>query len=191
MRGTDRRSGAKTSGRNTHGQVAASLNTCGVYPLTCNPLYLANCMLYVSVALYSQDFLLALALALFLVLYDERIILATEPFLLDRFGSDYRTWVAKLPVFVPRLRGWRRPALPFSVRSVLRREYPIWLLTILASVVVDFAADYFESGYAYDWNLIIALCLAGYMILHLLNRHTRLLRAPAAEAAWRAMTPAV
>lgn len=169
---------AKTSGRNTHGQVAASLNTTGVYSLTRNPLYLANCMIYLGVVLYSQDLLLTLALALFLALYYERIILAEEAFLLDRFGDEYRAWAAEVPVFVPRLRGWRRPALPFSVRSVLRREYPTWLLTILALAVVDFTADYFESGYTNEWNLVVALSLAGYLILHLLNRHTGLLRAP-------------
>lgn len=167
---------SRTSGRNTHGQVAASLNVTGMYSLTRNPLYLANCIAYIGAVLYSQDLLLTLAFALFLVVYYERIILAEEAFLLDRFGDAYRHWAAEVPVFMPRLHGWRRPALPFSLRSVVRREYPTWLAALLALAVIDIAADYFASGYEHDWNLIVALGLAGYLIVHVLNRRTRLLR---------------
>jgi len=167
---------ARTSGRNTHGQVAASLNTGGLYSLTRNPLYLANCMIYLGVALYSQDLLLTLALGLFLALYYERIILAEEAFLLERFGEAYRAWAAEVPVFLPRLHGWTRPELPFSLRSVLRREYPTWLAAVLVLAAVDFAADYVVEGYTRDWNAVIVASLLGYLVLHLLNRRTRLLR---------------
>jgi protein-S-isoprenylcysteine O-methyltransferase Ste14 len=169
---------SRTSGRNTHGQVAASLNVTGMYSLTRNPLYLANCMIYVGVLLYSQDLLLTLAFTLFLVVYYERIILAEEAFLLERFGDAYRRWAAEVPVFLPRLHGWRRPALPFSLRSVLRREYPTWLAALLALAVIDIAADYFDGGYSNDWALTVALGLALYLVVHFLNRRTRLLRVP-------------
>jgi protein-S-isoprenylcysteine O-methyltransferase Ste14 len=169
---------SRTSGRNTHGQVAASLNVTGMYALTRNPLYLANCIAYVGVLLYSQDLLLTLAFILFLVVYYERIILAEEAFLLDRFGDAYRRWAAEVPVFLPRLHGWRRPALPFSLRSVLRREYPTWLAALLALAVIDVAADYFEGGYSPDWTTAVGLGLAGYLIVHVLNRRTRVLRVP-------------
>ena len=165
-----------TSGRNTHGQLAASLNVTGMYSLTRNPLYLANCLTYVGVLLYSQDLLLTLAFTLFLIIYYERIILAEEAFLLERFGDAYRGWAAEVPVFLPRLHGWRRPALPFSLRSVLRREYPTWLAALLALAVIDIAADYFDSGYDNDWTMTVALGLGGYLVLHALNRRTRLLR---------------
>jgi protein-S-isoprenylcysteine O-methyltransferase Ste14 len=167
---------AKTSGRNTRGQVAASLNTTGMYSVTRNPLYLANCMIYLGVILYSQDLLLALAFGLFLALYYERIILAEEAFLLERFGDTYRGWAAEVPAFVPRLRGWRPPALPFSLRTVLRREYPTWLAAILSLAAIDIAADYFENDFNYDWIAIVVLGLVGYLILHMLNRRTHLLR---------------
>lgn len=167
---------SRTSGRNTHGQVAASLNVTGMYSLTRNPLYLANCVSYVGVLLYSQDLLLTLAFTLFLILYYERIILAEEAFLLERFGDSYRRWAAEVPVFFPRIRGWRAPELPFSLRSVLRREYPTWLGALLALAVIDIPADYLAGEGANDWNATLALGFAGYLILHLLNRRTRLLR---------------
>lgn len=165
---------SKTSGRNTHGQVANSLNVTGMYSLTRNPLYLANSMVYLGVILYGQDLLLGLAVALFLVVYYERIILAEEAFLLERFGETYRTWASEVPAFIPRRRGWRRPALPFSARSVLRREYPTWFGAVLSLAVIDTAADYVRDGYTYDWSVALGVGFAGYLVLHLLNRRTRI-----------------
>lgn len=167
---------SKTSGRNTHGQVAASLNVTGMYSLTRNPLYLANGLAYLGVFLYGQNLLLTLAFALFLVVYYERIILAEEAFLTERFGETYRRWAAEVPVFLPRLHGWSRPALAFSFRSVVRREHPTWLAAILALAAIDTAADFFAGEYDLDWTAAVALGLAGYLVVLTLNRRTRLLR---------------
>ena len=100
----------RTSGRNTSGQIANVLNTTGLYSLTRNPLYLANCVIYLGMVLLTQDLLLSLAFALFLALYYERIILAEEAFLLRRFGESYLAWAADVPPFLPRLWGWRQPS---------------------------------------------------------------------------------
>ena len=169
---------SKTSGRNTQGQVARSLNITGLYALTRNPLYLANCAIYLGVVLYTQDLMLALAVALFLAVYYERIILAEEAFLAARFGDDYRAWAAEVPVFLPRRRGWRAPALAFSFRTVLRREYPTWLGAAVALTVIGQAADWSGGDPDEPWRLIASLAVAGYLALHVLNRRSRLLRVP-------------
>lgn len=170
---------AKTSGRNTHGQVAATLNTSGMYSLTRNPLYLANVLIYMGVMLYTQDLLLSLAFAFFLCIYYERIILAEEAFLLERFGDAYAAWAAEVPVFLPRLHGWRQPDLPFSLRSVIRREYPTWFLSILCLGLIDIAADHVGHVQEVDtWQPVLVVALVLYLAAHLLNRKTKLLRAP-------------
>jgi protein-S-isoprenylcysteine O-methyltransferase Ste14 len=170
----------KTSGRNTEGQVANELNTTGIYSLTRNPLYLANCLSYVGIMLYTQDLLLSFAFGLFLVIYYERIILAEEAFLAARFGEPYLAWAAEVPVFLPRLSGWRKPALPFSLRSVLRREYPSWLSAVLVLAAIDIASDYFageHEGLAGEpWLPAVAVAVALYLILHLVNRRSLLLK---------------
>ncbi|HRO11651.1 isoprenylcysteine carboxylmethyltransferase family protein [Amaricoccus sp.] len=172
----------KTSGRNTGGQVARELNTTGIYSLTRNPLYLANCMSYLGVMLFTQDLLLSLAFGFFLVVYYERIILAEEAFLLAKFGDAYRAWAAEVPVFLPRLRGWKRPALPFSLRSVLRREYPGWLAAVFALALIDVLADLGteeHQGLADEaWLPTLGVFALVWLSLHLLNRRTRLLRVP-------------
>jgi hypothetical protein len=168
-----------TSGRNVRGQAAEVLNTTGIYSLLRNPLYLGNCLIYLGIMLSAQDLLVAFAFALFLGLYYERIIVAEEGFLADRFGAAYLDWAARVPAFWPRLRGWTRPALDFSLRTVIRREYPGWSSTLLALAVIEIGADFAEGetrGLP-EAGALTALALAILVLLGvgLLRRRTRLL----------------
>lgn len=122
---------SRTSGRNVRAQVAAALNTTGAYSLCRNPLYVANSMIYIGVALMTENIAAAVAFGLLLALYYERIVLAEEAFLLRRFGAAYADWADRVPAFRPRLSGWQAPALAFSSRVVLRREYPSWAAAII------------------------------------------------------------
>lgn len=134
---------AGTSGRNTKTQIAKSLNTTGLYSLTRNPLYLGNCLMYLGIVGFSQNLVLVLVLALVLGLYYERIIIAEEGFLAAKYGRDYADWSARVPAFFPRLTGWERPALPFCLRTVIKREHAsifgafviLWLIEAGADVL--------------------------------------------------------
>jgi protein-S-isoprenylcysteine O-methyltransferase Ste14 len=173
---------ARTSGRNVRGQVAGVLNTTGLYSLCRNPLYLANCITYLGVVLLTQNLLLAVTFALVLALYYERIILAEEAFLLAQFGDEYSDWTTRVPAFWPRLGGWRRPELPFSMRSVLRRENPSWFGAIIAAMVVTVAGDMLsgeEQGFLEAGQLAqLSVATAVFFTLRLLKSRTRLLNAP-------------
>lgn len=114
-----------TSGRNTHeGQVAEVLNTSGMYSLVRHPLYLGNYVIWLGISMFCGISWLIVIFALGFWLYYERIMFAEEEFLRRKFGEAYLTWSETTPAFLPRLRGWKRPELPFSLRTVLRREYP-------------------------------------------------------------------
>jgi protein-S-isoprenylcysteine O-methyltransferase Ste14 len=173
---------AGTSGRNVKRQVASVLNTTGTYSLCRNPLYLANCMIYLGVVLLTQNLLLGTTFALVLALYYERIILAEEAFLLESFGDDYAAWAARTPALWPRRGGWRRPALRFSIRSVLRREYTTWFAAIVAAMAVTVAGDLLsgEAGEALETGQLAQLAAAAaiFVTIHVLKHKTRLLDAP-------------
>ncbi len=168
-----------TSGRKTR-QVADSLNTTAMYSLTRNPLYLGNAITYLGVALFAQNLLVGLAFALFLVVYYERIIMAEEAYLLDRFGDAYAAWARGTPAFFPRLSGWRRPALPFSLKAVLRREHHGWLAAMLALAFVEIGGDAFgheqQAWVEPAWMAAIAAVAAIYLTIHALKRWTSLLK---------------
>jgi hypothetical protein len=168
-----------TSGRNTRRQVAKTLNTSGLYSLTRNPLYVGNCLTYLGIVLLTQNLLLALTFALFLVIYYERIIMAEEAFLLKTFGQDYADWAVNVPAFLPRTTGWTRPDMRFSIRSVLGREYPSWFAALILLSVVELSETVLgtERGEGFDreWLALLAVGAVVYLALHILRRRTRVL----------------
>src|SRR5262249_21992769 len=88
---------AKTSGRNTAGQVAAELNTTGMYSILRHPLYLGNVIAMTGVTLFFRRWWLVAIVLLAFGMYYERIMLAEEAFLRERFGHAFEAWAARVP----------------------------------------------------------------------------------------------
>ena len=169
---------AGTSGRNTAKQVARSLNTTGMYSLTRNPLYFGNAIIYMGVALFLQNIWFAILMLLFLVVYLERIIATEERFLSETFGQPYADWAARVPAFFPKLSGWVPPALPFSLRNVLRREYSGFFGIVATFFVLDSSREWLSEGRTAvdtDWLAALTVGAAIYVLLRSLKKHTRLL----------------
>lgn len=172
-----------TSGRNTKKQVAEQLNITGVYSVVRNPLYLANFLGLLGFAVFTKVWWFVLLAALAYWLYIERIIAAEEDFLLAKFGERYTAWAENTPAFLPSFAPWRPPALPFSLRTVLRREYNGLALLALGFVLWSFALDVgmeqrsLREWARSDWPLM--LC-AGFavpvaLLLRTLKHHSDLL----------------
>lgn len=167
-----------TSGRNTRSQIAQALNTTGMYSVVRHPLYVGNFFMWLGVALVARSVWLTLVVALAFWLYYERIMLAEEAFLRERFGEGYLEWARRTPAFIPRLSGWQRPTLPFSARTVLRREYS-GLLAIVGSIAgLEWIGAWSGGTGTRPDPLWTALLLTGgvvYVLLRTLKRHTRYL----------------
>jgi protein-S-isoprenylcysteine O-methyltransferase Ste14 len=168
-----------TSGRNTREQVAQTLNTTGMYSLVRHPLYLGNYLAGLGVAMFPHTWwMIVLATCLYALFY-ERIMFAEESFLRERFGEAFERWAQITPAIIPRLRLWRPPALPFSWRTVLRREYTGFFLVTNVFFLLEVASDSIAEGrLRIDWLWVI-LALFGatvYLTLRSLKKRTRLLR---------------
>ena len=98
-----------TSGRNTKGQRAETLNTTGIYSMVRHPLYLGNFFISMGIALFIQVWWLIIITALAFWLYYERIMFVEEEFLRRKFGTLYMQWAEKTPAFIPNLRLWQHP----------------------------------------------------------------------------------
>lgn len=169
---------AGTSGRNTRSQIAESLNTTGPYSLTRNPLYFGNAIIYLGIALFTQNIYFVVMMTLFLIIYLERIIAAEEEFLTKRFPETYPAWAQDVPAFFPRLHGWKQPELDFSFRNVLRREYSGFFAIIATLFVIDSAREYLaEQATMIDeaWLLAFIAGAVIYIVLRALKKHTSLL----------------
>ncbi len=167
-----------TSGRNTLRQKAEVLNTTGLYSVVRHPLYVGNFLLIFGVALFPHQPWLALCTVLAFALYYERIMFAEEEFLRVKFGREYLDWAQNTPAVFPLKLQWKAPALPFSLRHVLKREYN----SLFALVCVYFALDA-ASDLAVDkrvilhpvWLTLLVVALISSTVLRFLKKHTRVL----------------
>ena len=166
-----------TSGRNTKHQLANSLNTTGIYSLVQHPLYLGNFLCFLGMAMYPGLWWLAVIAALTFWIYYERIMFAEETFLGDKFGDVHRDWARRTPVFLPRLTGYRRSDLPFSVRTVLKREYSGVFLLVLNFAAYEIAERaLFESRSLLAPLAAVGLGVVLYLTLRTLKKRTSVLR---------------
>jgi len=177
---------ARTSGRNTRGQQAEVLNTTGMYSVVRHPLYLGNCLMILGVALATKTLWFPVVAGLAFWLYIERVILAEEAFLAERFGKRFLQWAAHTPAFLPRPRGWRAPALSFSLRTVLQREHHGFLAVAAAFTAFEAFVDLFVEGDAladwldkdWPWPALLAAAVVLYATVQTLRKRTHLLQVP-------------
>lgn len=170
-----------TSGRNRAEQVAESLNTTGMYSIVRNPLYLANFLVGLGVAMLLGLWWLAAIYALLFLVYYERIIFAEEAFLTRKFGEQYTRWAAETPMLVPRLRGWREPALPLNWRKILRAEHQTFFGTVVVFYLCQaILAAWIEKPPLGDrlWNAIGAASLALFLAARFFHKCTNLWKDP-------------
>jgi protein-S-isoprenylcysteine O-methyltransferase Ste14 len=173
-----------TSGRNTKQQVAESLNTSGIYSVVRHPLYLGNYLMWIGIVAYSGSIGFVVLVTLLYWLYYERIMMAEEAFLMNKFGTAYREWSAKVPAFIPRFSAFTAPSVSFSLRSVFRREYSGWLATVVGFAYVDcvrilttvnsFNMEALRTCWSY-WRIPLVVVLLCVLLLRTLKHHTRVL----------------
>jgi protein-S-isoprenylcysteine O-methyltransferase Ste14 len=173
-----------TSGRNTTEQRADVLNTTGMYSIVRNPLYLGNFIIILGVMLSMKVWWLCLIVTLFFFIYMERIILAEEAFLQEKFGKIYSDWRVKTPVIIPNFKLWRSADMKFSWKTVLKREYPGFLAIGTAFLATEMITDLVFEGDAFGewirediiWPATYALMLTIALTLRYLKKHTDVLK---------------
>jgi protein-S-isoprenylcysteine O-methyltransferase Ste14 len=180
-----------TSGRNTKVQRADSLNTTGMYSVVRHPLYFANFLVFLGMLMYLGVWWLGLIGVLTYWLYYERIMMAEESFLDQSFGDGFRAWAADTPAFIPRLHGWRTPALPLQPRKVLKGEYTTAMMICTMFVLLEAVQTaWFETGESYTPLVAtLAVALALYLFVRFLKKRTDLLKeSPQQSASFKAET---
>ena len=168
-----------TSGRNTRRIKAQRLNTTGVYSIVRHPLYLGNFLVFMSFVLFLRDGWLTLLMAVVYWVYYERIMLAEERLLAERFGEGFRAWAVRTPAILPRPRLWSAPELSFCWRTVLKREYTTVFLVIAAMTALEVSGDYIIFHHLeldVGWAILFACGLLFYLTIRVIHRMTDWLR---------------
>ncbi len=171
---------AGTSGRNAAKQSAAALNTTGMYSVVRHPLYFANFIVFVAFILLFKSLLLLLFMGAAYLVYYERIMMAEEKFLEGKYGARYREWAETTPAFLPRFFGFVRPALPFSWRSALLREFHTFFLISAAFAVVEMLEATVLEGESFGqwvtgepfWAAVFVISAAVYCTVRTIKKRT-------------------
>jgi protein-S-isoprenylcysteine O-methyltransferase Ste14 len=164
---------ANTSGRNTKQQKADTLNTTGLYSVVRHPLYLGNYLIWIGVTSFVHTWWLVLITTLIFWVYYERIMFAEEEFLKVRFGTEFEEWAGRTPAFIPSIRSWRAPTLPFSWRFVLARENPTLFAIIVVFFLLEVTGDFFAGKMPhFDLGWILLFCggLGIYTVLRWMKK---------------------
>jgi protein-S-isoprenylcysteine O-methyltransferase Ste14 len=168
-----------TSGRHTKRQVAGALNTTGMYSVVRHPLYLGNFVISLGILASCLSWGLTLVFVLAFWLYYERIMLAEERFLREKFGERFVDWASRTPAFIPAVNRWRRPEQPFSWRRVLRKEYTSVLLITACFFGLDAYRHFLHERrlvFEPHWTIPFLAGLLVYVTLRMLKKRTTLLR---------------
>lgn len=169
-----------TSGRNTSaGQVADELNVSGIYSMVRHPLYIGNFLMWLGPVLFVRTPVFILIFILAYWLYYERIMFAEEQFLRNKFGKLYDSYSENVKAVIPRFRGLTRPALPFSVKSVLGREYNSFVNIFIIFLLLDVLRNYFLTDRWYVTPMWMYICIpAGitWIVLRVLHKRTGIIR---------------
>ena len=167
-----------TSGRNTKRQVADRLNTTGMYSLVRHPLYLGNYIIVLGIILFTMSLWFVLVISLFFWIYYERIMIAEEEFLRNKFGKVYTDWAQITPAFIPAFRSWKTPDLPFSVTFVIKREYTGFFGIAVFFSFIELLYQLSENHMFMipsGWLLLLASSTALYILVLLIKKKTNLL----------------
>lgn len=167
-----------TSGRNTSEQRADFLNTTGMYSIVRNPLYLGNFFIYFGISLFARTIWVCAVFFMLFCLYYERIIIAEESYLISKYKGQFLEWASRTPAFFPSLWKWKNPSLPFSFKSVLRREYPSFFGIISTFALLELYEDFIvlhHLEFDFFWLILFISAIIIYATLLFLKRKTTLL----------------
>lgn len=166
-----------TSERSTRNPRAAVLRTTGLYSIVRHPLYLANILMVLGLALFPAVWYLPIIVLLVSVLYYERIAAREEAFLDDQFGATFRTWASEVPAMMPSLRGRRASSEPFSWKKVIRSEFHGLMVIATGAFVLDLTQESLVAGrVSVDpvWGRVFSGCAAFFVVMVVLKKATRL-----------------
>lgn len=167
-----------TSGRNRDKQIAEALNTKGIYSTVRHPLYLGNYFMWIGIVAFTGNIWYVITVSLAFWIYYERIMFAEERFLERKFGQDYLDWSLRVPAFLPSFKNYEKSSIPFSMKTVFRREYSGVTATIIGFLFVDILRNSFLEGAFVLHNyylIVLAIALFITLFLRTLKHSTKIL----------------
>ena len=111
------------------------------------------------------------------LLFFVAIMFAEERFLEKKFREEYLNWSNKIPAFIPDFSLYKKSLIPFSIKTVLRREYSGILACVIGFCFVDVLRNYKIGEELFSKNMIYILgaTLIISVLLRTIKRNTQIL----------------
>ena len=127
----------------------------------------------------SSNISLIIIVSLVYWLYYERIMFTEENYLEQQFGEAFHQWSVNVPAFIPHLKSFEKSPIPFSFKTVLRREYSSVFSLVFSFTIVDYLKA-LNLKYFFDYPIqwwrpsLFVLCFFLLLMLTLrtLKHHT-------------------
>ena len=87
-------------------------------------------------------------------------------------------WSLKVPAFIPQWSTFRKSDIPFSMKSVLRREYSGVLATVIGFVYVEVLMGFFRYGtfsVGKKFLYVLGISVVMTLVLRTLKHNTKML----------------
>jgi len=166
-----------TSGRNTtHGQIADEINVSGIYSVIRHPLYVGNYFMWLGPSLFLRSAWFTIVFTLVYWIYYERIMFAEEQFLRRKFGEIYDRWSENVKAVLPAFKNYIPPRLPFSILTVLRREYNSFVNIFVIFLALDFVRNYIVTTRIFItpmWGWLFGGAFLIWLIVRSIHRYTQ------------------
>jgi len=173
-------SAPNTSGRNTSaGQIADSVNNTGLYSQCRHPLYIGNFFMWLGLAALTFHVWFILFFIVSYFFYYERIMLAEESFLEEKFSDAYTTLAEQVPSIIPKCSGWVKNKNPFSLKKVIRQEKTGILLLnglfLLFNAIHEITWQGVWNNHT-GWVQLFIITVGYYVVVKVVEKTTTLLK---------------
>ena len=134
------------------GLKKTQLVTQGPYSLVRNPLYVFTIIGVAGVGAQAGSFTMTVALALLVAIVFYAVALQEQAFLAETFGSEYRAYAERVPLFFPRFSTWQEADQLVVRPKLVRRTFmdaSLFLLAIPLNDLIKWLQDH-------DWLRVLA-----------------------------------
>ncbi|MFH1540623.1 MAG: methyltransferase [Elusimicrobiota bacterium] len=152
-----------TSGRGTNIDVE-QLVTDGMYQVCKNPLYLANFLMWLGLTIMWWETCFFTTIIAFFIIEYFFIIKAEEAYLSNKFGTVYDNYKKSVPVFLARLRKFKKPDRLFNWNKVLKNETNLLLLVLALPPLLYVYENKLCKSSGVFCILLEAIILIGWLI---------------------------
>ena len=162
-----------TSGRNREKQVANQLNTKGIYSVVRHPLYVGNYLMWAGLLIFVANIYLFIIAFCYIGSITKGLCLPKNVIWKTVWRRFY-SMVVESACFCAGFQQFEKGDIPFSFKSVLRREYSGAFAITLCFTLVDYIRYYAitlqDNIMQPQWIRLSLLCLAVMAVLTIVLR---------------------